>query len=88
VDGPVFALLGLPESVRAAMFARYSRYPGTLRRLILDEFAGSLPAGAAVGADHPAVAAAMKHVGHSTEPRLERILAELRGETRRAQLTA
>ena len=26
------------------MFARYSRYPGTLRRLFLDEFADSLPA--------------------------------------------
>jgi hypothetical protein len=26
------------------MFARYSRYPGTLRRLFLDEFAESLPA--------------------------------------------
>src|SRR6476660_5186673 len=27
------------------MFARYSRYPGTLRRLFLDEFAGDLPKG-------------------------------------------
>jgi hypothetical protein len=36
---------------------------------------------------HPAVAAAMKHVDHSTEPRLERILSEIRGESRRAQLT-
>ena len=29
------------------MFARYSRYPGTLRRLFLDEFADSLPERAA-----------------------------------------
>ena len=29
---------------RARMFARYSRYQGTLRRLFLDEFADSLPA--------------------------------------------
>src|SRR3712207_3805739 len=28
------------------MFARYSRYQGTLRRMFLDEFADSLPAGA------------------------------------------
>ena len=51
VDGPVFALVGLPETVKAAMFARYSRYPGTLRRLFLDEFADSLPEGAAAGTD-------------------------------------
>ena len=46
-DGPVFALVGLPETVKAAMFARYSRYPGTLRRLFLDEFVDSLPERAA-----------------------------------------
>ena len=51
VDGPVFALVGLPETVKAAMFARYSRYPGTLRRLFLDEFADSLPEGALAGTD-------------------------------------
>ena len=43
VDGPVFALLDLPETVKGAMFARYSRYQGTLRRMFLDEFADSLP---------------------------------------------
>ncbi|MEP6954939.1 MAG: thymidylate synthase, partial [Solirubrobacteraceae bacterium] len=41
LDAPVFALVGLPETVKGAMFARYSRYPGTLRRLFLDEFADS-----------------------------------------------
>src|SRR5215217_7059837 len=40
LDRPVFALIGLPETVKGAMFARYSRYQGTLRRLYLDEFAG------------------------------------------------
>ena len=47
LDRPVFALIGLPETVKGALFARYSRYQGTLRRLYLDEFAGesgSLPA--------------------------------------------
>ncbi len=44
LDQPVFALVNLPETVKGALFARYSRYPGTLRRLFLDEFADSLPA--------------------------------------------
>jgi thymidylate synthase ThyX len=39
LDRPVFALIGLPETVKGALFARYSRYQGTLRRLYLDEFA-------------------------------------------------
>jgi thymidylate synthase ThyX len=45
LDRPVFALVNLPETVKGALFARYSRYQGTLRRLFLDEFADSLPAG-------------------------------------------
>ena len=44
LDLPVFALVNLPETVKGALFARYSRYQGTLRRLFLDEFADSLPA--------------------------------------------
>jgi thymidylate synthase ThyX len=47
LDGPVFALVNLPETVKGALFARYSRYPGTLRRLFLDEFADSVPVGGA-----------------------------------------
>ena len=43
LDRPVFALVNLPETVKGALFARYSRYVGTLRRLFLDEFADSLP---------------------------------------------
>src|SRR5438445_6948908 len=39
LDGPVFALVGLPEVVKGAMFARYSRSAKSLRRLFLDEFA-------------------------------------------------
>jgi len=39
LDRPVFALVNLPETVKGALFARYSRYQGTLRRLFLDEFA-------------------------------------------------
>ncbi|HSO98568.1 MAG TPA: thymidylate synthase, partial [Solirubrobacteraceae bacterium] len=44
LDRPVFALVNLPETVKGALFARYSRYPGTLRRMFLDEFAADLPA--------------------------------------------
>jgi thymidylate synthase ThyX len=40
LDRPVFGLVNLPETVKGAMFARYSRYQGTLRRMYLDEFAG------------------------------------------------
>ncbi|HEY1274107.1 MAG TPA: FAD-dependent thymidylate synthase [Thermoleophilaceae bacterium] len=43
LDRPVFALVNLPETVKGAMFARYSRYQGTLRRLYLDEFATGEP---------------------------------------------
>src|SRR5881628_3880307 len=39
LEGPVFALVNLPEVVKGALFARYSRSPKSLRRLFLDEFA-------------------------------------------------
>jgi thymidylate synthase ThyX len=39
LEGPVFALTNLPEAVKGAMFARYSRTTKSLRRLFLDEFA-------------------------------------------------
>ncbi|MEX0835406.1 MAG: FAD-dependent thymidylate synthase [Nitriliruptor sp.] len=41
-DGDVFALTDLPEVVKGALFARYSRYGGSLKRLFLDEFADDL----------------------------------------------
>ncbi len=42
LDGPVFALVNLPDVVKGALFARYSRSSKSLRRLFLDEFAGDL----------------------------------------------
>jgi thymidylate synthase ThyX len=39
LDGPVFALVNLPEVTKGALFARYSRSSKSLRRLFLDEFA-------------------------------------------------
>ena len=45
LDGHVFALTNLPETVKGALFARYSRSAKSLRRLFLDEFAGNLGEG-------------------------------------------
>src|SRR6266540_5405274 len=42
LDAPVFALVNLPEVVKGALFARYSRSPKSLRRLFLDEFVSDL----------------------------------------------
>jgi thymidylate synthase ThyX len=38
LDGPVFAIANLPEVVKGALFARYSRSFKSVRRLFLDEF--------------------------------------------------
>ncbi|MGH8988537.1 MAG: FAD-dependent thymidylate synthase, partial [Acidimicrobiales bacterium] len=42
LDLPVFALVNLPEVVKGALFARYSRSAKSLRRLFLDEFVEEL----------------------------------------------
>jgi len=41
-DRPVFALTNLPETVKGALFARYSRSAKSVRRLFLDEFLGDI----------------------------------------------
>ena len=41
----IFALTNLPETVKGALFARYSRSAKSLRRLFLDEFADTMPGG-------------------------------------------
>jgi thymidylate synthase ThyX len=46
LDRPVFALVNLPETVKGALFARYSRYSGSVRRLYLEEFAADAEPGA------------------------------------------
>jgi thymidylate synthase ThyX len=51
VDGPVFALVNLPELVKGALMSRYSRSPKSLRRLFLDEFVGDLDVSGDVGVD-------------------------------------
>ncbi len=44
LDSHVFALINLPETVKGALFARYSRSAKSLRRLFLDEFAEKVSA--------------------------------------------
>ena len=41
-NSPVFVLTNLPEVVKGALFARYSRSAKSVRRLFLDEFLGAL----------------------------------------------
>jgi thymidylate synthase ThyX len=69
LDRPVFALVNLPETVKGALFARYSRYQGTLRRLFLDEFADGLPD----PRDHAAHAAGRDAEGRRAAELYERI---------------
>ncbi len=45
-DSPVFVLTNLPEVVKGALFARYSRSAKSVRRLFLDEFLDHIQAGA------------------------------------------
>jgi thymidylate synthase ThyX len=42
-DRPVFAVINLPETVKGALFARYSRSAKSVRRLFLDEFLQDVP---------------------------------------------
>ncbi len=51
LDGPVFALVNLPEVVKGALFARYSRTDKSLRRLFLDEFVDELEIDGDAGVD-------------------------------------
>ena len=44
-DKPIFALTNLAETVKGALFARYSRSAKSVRRLFLDEFLGQVPDG-------------------------------------------
>src|SRR3989304_4811897 len=56
---PIFALINLPETVKGALFARYSRSAKSLRRLFLDQFPDRVRAPA-----RPDPAAAAAPPGH------------------------
>jgi thymidylate synthase ThyX len=60
LDGHVFALTNLPETVKGALFARYSRSSKSLRRLFLDEFAERVDAGDAAAGNETGLARAEK----------------------------
>src|SRR5438045_1028882 len=79
LDGPVFALVNLPEVVKGALFARYSRSPKSLRRLFLDEF---------LRGDHvaaPAAGEVADAARRRAEPPHERVFVEY-GDDSVAQL--
>jgi thymidylate synthase ThyX len=79
-DRPVFALVNLPETVKGALFARYSRSPKSLRRLFLDEFAVTL------GTSAPAAAAGGGDVGAARADRLFQKVFNEYGDDSVAQL--
>ncbi len=56
LDGHIFALTNLPETVKGALFARYSRSAKSLRRLFLDEFHKDVSTGSV--AEHSSVGTA------------------------------
>ena len=60
LDSPVFGIMNLPEVVKGALFARYSRSPKSVRRLFLDEFYNQSDVGVEaisdqIGGDDPVV---------------------------------
>jgi thymidylate synthase ThyX len=80
-DKTVFALTNLPETVKGALFARYSRSAKSLRRLFLDEFLGEMRS-----ADQSASDIAASTVGTDRADRLyARVLSEF-GDDSVAQL--
>ncbi len=70
LDGHVFALINLPETVKGALFARYSRSAKSLRRLFLDEFADKVGPDAAGPSAPPAA-------GRAGIDRAERLYARV-----------
>jgi thymidylate synthase ThyX len=80
-DRPVFVLTNLPETVKGALFARYSRSAKSVRRLFLDEFLGEI----GVNGDRP-IAPQTSRVGTTRADRLyARVLSDY-GDDSVAQL--
>jgi thymidylate synthase ThyX len=83
-DLPVFALVNLPEVVKGALFARYSRSPKSLRRLFLDEFVNRPEVGLSAIADQVAADDPMVRIKRA-EQLYERVFDEF-GDDSVAQL--
>jgi thymidylate synthase ThyX len=74
LDRPVFCIVDLPEVVKGALFARYSRYAGTLRRLFLEEFVGAeVEAGSGDPAADPSAGLPADGLFHRGAQRAERL---------------
>lgn len=78
VDRPVFALTNLPEAVKGALFARYSRSAKSARRLFLDEFLDEV-GGGAPGGPGPGRARAERLYGRVFEQYGDDSVAQLGG---------
>jgi len=84
LDGPVFAIVNLPEVVKGALLARYSRSPKSVRRLFLDEFATGQDEGLQAIADQ--ITATDPDVGVSRAEELYRRVFSDYGDDSVAQL--
>ncbi len=71
-DRPVVVLTNLPETVKGALFARYSRSAKSVRRLFLDEFLGQIARVAPSDSEQP-------HAGVGTE-RADKLYAKVLNE--------
>ena len=80
LDRPVFALVNLPEVVKGALFARYSRSPKSLRRLFLDEFVDELDISGDASVD---ATVGMRRAGRSLRAGVQRVRGRFGGSTRR-----
>ena len=78
-DQPVFVVTNLPEAVKGALFARYSRSAKSIRRLFLDEFSDGVETGS-----HAAGTAAAP--GRDRAERLYRRVFDQYGDDSVAQL--
>lgn len=84
LDDSVFALINMPEVVKGALFARYSRSPKGLRRLFLDEFMGG-ENGDQLAGDEDAVLTGEVAAAERAEALYERVFTEY-GDDSVAQL--
>ena len=82
LDGHVFALTNLPETVKGALFARYSRSAKSLRRLFLDEFADKVGEHRRAGA-RPAAAARRRARREAVRAGVQRLRRRLGRAARR-----
>jgi thymidylate synthase ThyX len=76
-DRPVFALTRLPETVKGALFARYSRSAKSLRRLFLDEFFGDVGHAAAASCRSGDAGAGPAETGGAVDSRAAKLYARV-----------